>query len=188
MNWYDSNYLKTGTDQQRILYELLCKHTILSRLTEFDPVLVGTFPLDIAVPGSDLDIICEAPEAGYFLKVVHKNFSQYSDYLSYSTTINSIVSGVARFYVEDYAVELFGQPIPTRQQNGYRHMVVEARLLTLGGTVFKEKIREAKRSGLKTEPAFADLLRLPGNPYQALLDLEDLTDQALISLLKGVTN
>ena len=38
------------------------------------------------------------------------------------------------------------------------------------GPAFKEQIRGLKRNGLKTEPAFAKLLGLNGDPYRAVLD------------------
>jgi hypothetical protein len=40
---------------------------------------------------------------------------------------------------------------------------------------------------LLTEPAFARLLRLPGDPYQAVLELEPRSDEDLRQLLKART-
>ncbi|RZK25397.1 MAG: DUF4269 domain-containing protein, partial [Hymenobacter sp.] len=75
------------------------------------------------------------------------------------------------------------QPLPTKQQHGYRHLVVEARLLAAGGTTLQEKVRDLKAQGVKTEPAFAKLLALPDDPYQALLNLETYSDQELRQLV-----
>lgn len=79
---------------------------------------------------------------------------------------------VASFQLDDFSIELFGQNIPTRQQPGYRHMLVEYRLLQDYGEDFRQQIIQLKQQGIKTEPAFAQVLGLPGNPYEALLLFE----------------
>lgn len=176
-NWHDIDYLRTGSVHQRAAYLILSQHAILPRLAEFDPVLVGTFPLDITARGSDLDIICEVYEGENFLKTVDERFGQYNQNVSYRTAIGGVNSAVTRFWVEGYEVEIFGQPIPTKQQNGYKHLVVEACLLDLGEATFRENVIRAKREGVKTEPAFANLLRLSGNPYQSILRIESMSDE-----------
>jgi hypothetical protein len=186
IDWYTIDYLHSGSIQQRAVYEVLGKHKLLDRLTAFDPVLTGTYPIDIAVPGSDLDILCEVHEADPFLDATHTLFGQYDQYVSYRTIIGDVPCCIARFIVDGYEVEVFGQPLSTRLQNGYRHMVVEARMLTLLGPDFKEQVIRAKRVGLKTEPAFARLLNLPGDPYQALLTVEGMTDNAIRALYSPV--
>ena len=42
-----------------------------------------------------------------------------------------------------------------------------------------------RRTGLKTEPAFAAALRLKGDPYMGLLDLADCDDAALSRLIEN---
>ncbi|MFQ5796001.1 MAG: DUF4269 domain-containing protein, partial [Candidatus Bipolaricaulia bacterium] len=68
-------------------------------------------------------------------------------------------------------------------QNAYRHMAVEARLLAIGGEQARQEIRRLKRTGLKTEPAFACYFNLEGDPYQVLLQLATLSDDELRAVI-----
>ena len=43
-----------------------------------------------------------------------------------------------------------GQDIPTSHQNGYRHMVIEHRILKLMGSTFRNNVIQYKKQGLKT--------------------------------------
>jgi hypothetical protein len=90
---------------------------------------------------------------------------------------------VGSMVVDDVEVEVFGQALPVHAQAGFRHMVVEGRLLVLGGARLADRVRAAKRGGLKTEPAFAAVLGLDGDPYRAVLDLEVLSSDQLRALL-----
>jgi Domain of unknown function (DUF4269) len=40
-----------------------------------------------------------------------------------------------------------------------------------------------RRQGIKTEPAFATVLGLSGDPYIAMVDLDERGDHSLISML-----
>jgi ribosomal protein S18 acetylase RimI-like enzyme len=79
---------------------------------------------------------------------------------------------VAAFELAGLAVEIFGQALPVTAQRGFRHMVIEGQLLAIGGAALAARIRDLKRAGTRTEPAFAQLLGLDGDPYEALLALE----------------
>ena len=81
--------------------------------------------------------------------------------------------------------QIFGQAKPVKRQNGWRHLLVECRLLTLGGAAFRTAIARERASGMKTEPAFAIVLRPTGDPYRALLDLERTDDGPPSDLLKA---
>ena len=60
------------------------------------------------------------------------------------------------------------------QQFGFRHHVVMARLINLVGDIFREKVRDLKLAGKKSEPAIADILGLNGDPYESVAELNDL--------------
>lgn len=62
-------------------------------------------------------------------------------------------------------------------------MVIEGQLLVIGGAALRERVLALKRNGLKTEPAFARVLGLAGDPYEALLGLEALPPEQLRALL-----
>ncbi|MNI85004.1 hypothetical protein D3C73_1419600 [compost metagenome] len=97
--------------------------------------------------------------------------------------IRRVVEGIERvkinFTIEGWPIEIFGQNKPTHEQNGFIHMIIEDRMLKLFGKQFKEQIIKLKREGLKTEPAFANLLQLEGDPYLTLLEMSSWTDEEL---------
>lgn len=85
-----------------------------------------------------------------------------------------------------WEIELFCQKTATDHQWGVRHFRVEARLLALGPHL-KEAVMRLKREGLKTEPAFAKVLSLPGDPYVALLELETLDNAQLQEVIAAAS-
>lgn len=91
---------------------------------------------------------------------------------------------IASFSVAGVPFEIFGQARPVREQDGWRHFSVEKRLLRLGGEDLREAVMNARRQGAKTEPAFAWVLGLKGDPYRAMLDLAELDDAGLLEVLK----
>lgn len=67
-------------------------------------------------------------------------------------------------------VEFFVVEKPLMQQFGFRHMIAEWQILNIFDQEFSNDIRELKRTGIKTEPAFAQRLGLIGDPYIAILE------------------
>ena len=66
-----------------------------------------------------------------------------------------------------------------KEQMGFRHFQVMQRLVAIASSDFAQQVRNLKNQGLKTEPAIARLMKLQGDPYQAVADLELLTDKEL---------
>jgi hypothetical protein len=173
-NFEDISYLQTGSLLQQRAYTVIVHSKILYHLKPFRPVLTGTLPLDIFLEEkSDLDIICTSPELGNVEKTLHKFYNKAAGFSVERKTINTIQTLLCRFSLEGFAFEIFCQPEEPVGQAAYRHMVIEFKILQRHGLEFKNRILTLKRSGLKTEPAFAKLLGLKGDPYEALLQLSD---------------
>ena len=168
------NYLTSGTAIQQKAFEVLNENLILQKLSDFTPVLVGTIPIKIDIHSSDLDIACYWTHKNHFIETVKNHFSEEKGFQIYEKEISGIAAVVANFFVDDFEIEIFGQNLPVEEQFGFRHMIVEAKILEEKGEDFRQKIIELKKSGIKTEPAFAQLLNLKGNPYEALLKFKTI--------------
>lgn len=165
-------YLKKGNKKQKRAYNILLRHQIMEQLSAFTPILVGTIPIEIDIDSSDLDIICQYKAQIPFKEFLIETFGHYPEFKVNINEHQTMSSVVASFLCESFIIEVFGQPIPCKEQNAYRHMIIEHRLIQERGETFRQQIVQLKQQGLKTEPAFSKLLGLTGNPYQALLEVK----------------
>lgn len=162
-------YLKTGNQKQIHAFEVLSQNKVLINLAEFDPILVGTIPINIDIENSDLDIICYRKNKLDFITKLNTLFGNESDFQIRETSIDNQEIVIANFKISDFEIEIFGQNIPTKNQNGYKHMIIEYEILKAKDENFRLEIIKLKQNGYKTEPAFAYLLGLNGDPYSELL-------------------
>ena len=168
------DYLKTGNEKQKRAYDVLVKHHIFEKLKDFSPILAGTIPIEIDIEGSDLDIICEVDlrfeedflDIIMFSKLIPVEVDVEVEY----PILNGEKCITLNFILEDFPIEIFGQNKPSVEQNAYRHMIAEYKILKEKGEDFKQKIIELKKKGIKTEPSFGMLLGLE-NPYEDLLKM-----------------
>lgn len=157
----------------------------LEVLAEYRPRLAGTFPLGIDIEGSDVDIVCRARDLARFQRVVERAFGSCEGFKAWSREIRGRPSAVATFRIFGVRFEIFAQNLEPEAQDAIRHLEVERRLLAAGGRPLRRAVRRLKRQGYRTENAFATLLGLEGDPYQALLELEDSADCELEARVEG---
>ncbi len=179
MFWDDLTYLNRGSERQRDAFRILIELDIFSVLAEFDPVLAGTFPLGVETPQSDLDILCFVVDMDRFETLVRAAYGDQDEFEVRRKEKNDLPTGIFHFRVGAIPVELFAQPRPVEEQNGYLHLIAEARLLREGGDEALMAIRQLKYEGLKTEPAFGQYFCLPGDPYETLLKLAEVSAEEL---------
>jgi hypothetical protein len=165
-------YLQYGTKRQRQAYSVLTDNQIFSKLKNFDPILVGTIPINIDIENSDLDIICCYSDLEEFQKYIIDNFTNERNFTINEQSSFDTIAIVANFFLGDFEIEIFAQTIPTKEQFAYRHLIIEHNLLKKFGDDFRHQIINLKTQGYKTEPAFAFALGLTGDPYVELLKFE----------------
>ena len=182
-NWHDITYLKLGNERQKNAYSVLNKLKIFKILREYDPTLGGTIPIEIDISESDLDIICEVYDLEEFEELVIKSFNRYDNFRIERQTVKGLLTSLSYFGYTNFRIEIFGQPKPVIEQNGYRHMMVEKKLLEISGESARKQIIKLKKLGLKTEPAFAKYFNLKGDPFDELLKLSRLNEEELILFL-----
>lgn len=151
---------------------------VMERLEPFDPHVVGTLPLGLAVPGSDIDIVCHAFDPDAFAETIWTHYRSAADFALYRWT-SGTRPVISRFVWDGWPFELFGDHRPVDQQRGWIHFEVERRLLALDGGTLRRAVGKLRADGLKTEPAFAAVLGISGDPYRGLLQLAAETDAEL---------
>lgn len=145
--------------------------------------IAGTWPLGIALPDSDLDVLLEATDLAGLRLECDSRFGGWPGYRARMTDRFDAPALVVRLPGKPVDIEIFAQSRPVTDQTAYRHMIAEGRLLQIGGAGLADRVRALKRTGLKTEPAFARALGLFGDPYRAVLALENQPEAMLRALL-----
>lgn len=157
---------------------------LLSRLQEFHPMVIGTPPLGLETETSDLDIACYAKDLDQFMQLAASEFGDYPSLNIRCGNIHPDLTVCVEFQSCDWTIELFCQSVPIHQQWGVRHYWMEHRLLNLEPQL-RPIIQHLKRVGYKTEPAFALMLGLEGDPYRAMLALGMRSDTELAHLISS---
>ncbi|NEZ57725.1 DUF4269 domain-containing protein [Leptolyngbyaceae cyanobacterium CCMR0081] len=155
---------------------------LMARLQAFQPFVIGTPPLGIAISSSDIDIACYAPDLDHFIASVTAKFGNLSGFKTKAISAQGKPAVCAVFQSHGWQIELFCQSVPTSQQWGVKHFLIERRLLETEPRL-KSVVKKLKQDGMKTEPAFAFALGLEGDPYKALLALEIKTDAEISDLV-----
>jgi len=169
-NFKSIAYLRSGNETQRCAHEAITGLNLLSDLAEYHPVLCGTVPIGVDVEGSDLDMIMEAHDVDRYKDEIERLYGGLEGFRIREKTVKGVPTVIAGFRYRSFDFEQFAQPVPVEEQDAYRHMLVEHHVLETRPQI-REDIVRLKASGWKTEPAFARVLGLEGDPYDRLLDL-----------------
>lgn len=174
-NYLDISYLRNGNAKQCLAHSIISELNLLEILKQYNPIVVGTIPIEIDIPDSDLDIICNVNDFKKFQNIIQHSFEK-------SNGFNDKICNnhyLANFVFNNLHIEIYAEDKPTVLQNAYLHMIIENRLLNLFGSSFKDKVINLKLQGYKTEPAFGHILGL-NSAYKDLLELVNQSDNHLL--------
>lgn len=188
MNWetyfLNLEYQKSPTVMQKNALKTLSSLNLFHDLKEFNPVFVGTIPLDVDVHGSDIDIICEVAEFSRFQNRVRECFESQKNFIIIESYNYNSRHSTCRFDAHSFRIEILGEKVPVQQQISFKKLVAEAKLLEIGGDTARQEIRNIKNQGLNTELAFAEYFKLTGEVQDRLRHISSLTIDEIKSLLK----
>lgn len=179
-NWKDISYLKKGNVRQQKVYRILRETEILERLEDYSPIVVGTIPLGIDIPSSDLDIVCQFDQNKEDIEKTLVDY--YGDFDHFKITQMGPNAYAYNFWLDGCEIEVYASKVPTERSNSYRHLLIGSRLIALYGDSFKEKVIQLKKAGYRTERAFSKLLNLHGEIYETIFVIEDYSDEEILKL------
>lgn len=160
------SYLKQGNFKQKKAFRLITENNILEILSDYNPIVVGTIPINIDIEDSDLDIILQSNNFDKLKSLMDKNFSHHQNYQI--NVLNDEIL-ICNFKIENLAFEFYAKNYETEKQYGYLHMIKENEILKNKDELFRQQIIELKNNGVKTELAFCQVLKVSGDPYIELL-------------------
>jgi hypothetical protein len=108
MNFDNIEYLHRGNKRQQQAYSTLTNNQILSKLKRFDPILVGTIPINIDIENSDLDIICCFADKQDFVETITDNFRNERNFTIREQQCIDTTAIVANFVAGNFEIEILG--------------------------------------------------------------------------------
>lgn len=160
-------------------YQAVDQAGILVKLSAYQPELISTIFVGLDTPTSDIDIICCYQSQANFIAEITQSCATFEQFKLKHSPEHVVVE----FEFKQYLFEVFACTTPSQQQLGYRHFQIMKRLAVIAGESFTQPVIELKKSGLKTEPAICKVLNIQGDPYTAILQIEQWTDQQFATAL-----
>ena len=153
----------------------LNRSAVLEKLKPFSPELVSTIFVGLDTDNSDIDIICSYEDEDRYVSHFKKSFS-----LKLGYALEKRQGYILGSFIESgFEIEVYASTKPTKQQLGYRHYKIMERLVLAGEDAFCRQIKNLKQAGYKTEPAICHYLSLSGDPYLAILQVENWPEPKL---------
>ncbi len=167
------------------VHEALQDAGVLRDLRSKNPLVVGTFPLGLSLESSDVDVLLAAADLGTLAKDLEQLYGLRPGFFLEHRSVNERPTLICRFTQGGVRFELFAQNQEPVQQDAFRHYLAQERLLKLGGEELRQRVLHLRSAGTKTEAAFCQALKLTGDPFQRMLEVQRLGTGQVRALVSG---
>ncbi|MBL4596269.1 MAG: DUF4269 domain-containing protein [Robiginitomaculum sp.] len=150
---------------------LLSRLGVMQALEQYSPCWIGSSALDVRHAQSDVDLVCSTTSLDEFTKVTKTAFGKFDQFQQSLNVFLGRPSMFVEFNVNQWPVDVFAREHPVAHHPCWQVFEVERQLLELGSPGLREKVRELKRSGMRTEAAFMHCLGLEGRAFETILSL-----------------
>ena len=173
-------------EDNKQIFNALSDSKILESFKKYTPFVAGTFPLGVQVKNSDLDILMFSQNLDQLSSELKVSYGHLSDYKVERGPVDGMDSLIVNFIFDSVPFQVFAQNRPVVFQKAFVHFQIEERLLKMGGDKFQRAVKKLRQEGLKTEPAFAQLLGIKKDPYNEMFVLQRSTDEELRKMLESL--
>jgi hypothetical protein len=170
-DWLNISYMQRGSERQQAAYRTLLDSDVLTVLAEFEPTLVGPLPLGMDGSTSVLELLCYAERVEALARDLRIYF-QDSPGFELTPPVDDEPL-VCRFIQNAFTLEIRGYTRRVELLPKYGNMSIISRLLRIAGDDSRRGIQALLLECLALEAAVAGYFLLPGEPEQALANLQD---------------
>jgi Domain of unknown function (DUF4269) len=163
-------------------YTRLLATGLLDVLAPYQPALVGAYPLEIAPPGSRIEIVCRAADLSAFVRVLRGAYAERDeDFAVYGGTLDAEEAVFAEFALDGLALEVSAQREHVHRRLGAATLGL-SRALDQAGPVTRARLAGAVAEGHDWLDAGTQQLDLSRTALESL----STANPALVARVMGV--
>lgn len=163
-------------------YTRLLATGLLDLLAPYQPAIVGAYPLDIAVPGARIEIVCRAADLPAFARVLRATYGERDEDLAvYPGTLDAEDAVFAEFTLDGLPLEVSAQREHVHRRLGAATLGL-SRALEQAGPVTRARLAGAVAEGQDWLDAGTQQLDLSRTALESL----STANPALVARVMGV--
>jgi Domain of unknown function (DUF4269) len=127
-------------------YQRLQEDGLLDVLSPYSPVMVGTYPLNIAGPQDPVEIVCRAVELPAFARTLERSYGDREGFVLHPGSLDNEPAVFAEFSLDGMPVEVSAQAQHVNQRLGRATLGID-RVLDESGELARDRLRSRVANG-----------------------------------------